>query len=655
MNQYFNSKSLYIIPVVFLIVLLFRILYSYHETQVQVYNFVKKEAQVLNAHAMAHRNYYQKLFLNKTIQLNEKTLPALPAYSSYAISKTFSNNNILNIKIQTVSDRARNPKNKADKSELQAIRFFKNNPKATEYFSDKENEYFQYASALKIEKRCLKCHAEKEKAPLFIQKKYNEAYGYKLGELRGIMSIKIPKDKVNSYFIPQFFYSVFYDFLLLVVLFIIIYMIIKKSKKINAFLEQKIQYKTNELKTTLITDRLTRLPNRLKLIEDLQNKDKYPSKYLALINIDNFKSINDFYGHKTGDKLLKQIAQTIHKQCTGTGTMLYKMPSDEYAIFSVATIKEKDFIKNIYRLINIIQETAYLTDDVNTLYITLSCGIAVNEDDIITKADMALQVAKNDKKNVIRYDDSIDTSKQVNKNIQCITLLKNAIHNDYIQPYFQPIYNIKTKKIEKYEALVRIVLANGEIITPNSFLEISIKSKLYPNITKIMIEKSFAFFQDKSYEFSINLSINDIFNKKTVAFIMQQLEMFPQPQRVVFEILESDKIGDYLDVKSFIKDVKKLGCKIALDDFGSGYSNFSHVLELNVDYLKIDASLVKDIRTNENSKKITQTIIAFAKNIGLKTIAEYVEDEESFIILEEMDIDFIQGYYIGKPAKNLLT
>lgn len=263
MNQYFNNKSLYIVPVVFLLVLLFRILYSYHEMQLQVYNFVKKEAEVLNAHAMAHRNYYQKLFLNKTLELNEKTLPALPAYSSYDISKTFSNNNILNIKIQTVSDRARNPKNKADTSELKAIKYFKKNPTAKEYFSDKNNEYFQYASALKIEKRCLKCHASKEEAPLFIQKKYNEAYDYKLGELRGIMSIKIPKNKINNYFIPQFLHSVFYDFLLLVVLFIIIYLIVKKSNKINNFLEQKIQYKTNELKQTLITDRLTQLPNRL--------------------------------------------------------------------------------------------------------------------------------------------------------------------------------------------------------------------------------------------------------------------------------------------------------------------------------------------------------------------------------------------------------
>jgi len=653
MDQYFNNKILYAIPIIFLIVLLFRISYSYHETKSQVYDFAKKEAEVLNAHAMAHRNYYQKLFLDKVIPLNAKTLPALPAYSSYEISKTFSKNNILNIKIQTVSDKARNPKNLADTDELNTIKFFKKNPKAKEYFNDKNGDYYQYASALRMERKCLQCHDSKQKAPLFIQKQYSKAYDYKLGELRGIMSIKIPKNKINSYFMSHFFYSVIYDFLLFIVLFVILYNIVKKSKNINNFLEYQIHLKTNELKQTLVTDNLTKLPNRLKLIDYIKNLHNASSVHLALVNIDGFKDINDFYGHKIGDKLLKQIASTIVNLCKNKSTNVYKLPSDEYAIFSVADVKASDFIKNIRTLINKIQETNYLIDG-NSLYITVSCGVASNENDLITKADMALQLAKENKKSLISYSSSIDTAEQVNKNIQCITLLKDAIHNDQIQPYFQPIYNVKTKKIEKYEALVRIKTQDGKIIVPNSFLDISIKSKLYPNITKIMIEKSFAFFQNTDYEFSINLSINDIVNKKTMDFIMKSLHQYNNPSKVVFEILESDKIGNYDDIKLFIHNVKELGCKIALDDFGSGYSNFSHVLELNVDYLKIDASLIKNITTDKNSRKITQTIITFASNIGLKTIAEYVENEESLNILNDMGIDFIQGYFIGKPAPELL-
>ncbi len=181
------------------------------------------------------------------------------------------------------------------------------------------------------------------------------------------------------------------------------------------------------------------------------------------------------------------------------------------------------------------------------------------------------------------------------------------------------------------------------------------KSKLYPRITKIMIEKTFAFFENKEYEFSINLSIEDVLNKKTKEFIIQKIESFPRPEKIVFEILESEKIENYEELKDFIQTIKHCGCKFAIDDFGSGYSNFAHVLELNVDYLKIDASLVKYITTDENSRVITKTIINFASTLGLKTIAEFVEDKDALVMLEKMGIDYIQGYYIGKPQEGLNT
>ena len=131
------------------------------------------------------------------------------------------------------------------------------------------------------------------------------------------------------------------------------------------------------------------------------------------------------------------------------------------------------------------------------------------------------------------------------------------------------------------------------------------------------------------------------------------MEGFNNPSRIVFEILETEEIENYSELKDFIKKVKQFGCQIAIDDFGSGYSNFAHILELNIDYLKIDASLVKYISTDDNSKKITQTIINFAKDLGMKTIAEFVEDEVSLNMLESMGCDYIQGYYIGKPQKGL--
>ena len=654
MDKYLNRKILFIIPIIFLLVLLFRIVYSYNDTQKQMQEFALKEAKVLKSYALAHRYYYQDLYFNKTIPLSEKTLKGLPAYSSYYINQKFSHNNPFSISLQTVSDRARDPKNKADQAELKAIEYFKKHPQEKEYFSSNEEGYYQYAAALKIEKKCLNCHASKENAPLFIQKRYDTAYDYKLGEIRGVLSVKIPKEKLNEYFMSHFKSSVVYDSFAFIVLFIIIYLITQKSKNLNNYLRQTVQIQTQRLKETLVRERLTGLPNRLKFLEDIRNAKTDASKHLALINIDNFKDINDFYGHAIGDKLLLQVAHKIDEFCHDSMTVVYKLPSDEYAVFTKADISPISFKTKIEKLLSAIQKHEYHIENY-TVFITVSCGIASNVDELIIKADMALQVAKQSKTDLVIYDNLVDSTESVNKNIQGIALLKDAIANDKIEPYFQAIYNLHTKKIEKYESLVRIIGHDGEVISPYQFLDIAIKAKLYPHITYTMIEKTFAFFEDKEeFEFSINLSIDDMLNEKTVAFILDKLSKYKNPNRVVFEILESNEIANYEDIKNFIKKVKAYNVKIAIDDFGSGYSNFSHVLELNVDYLKIDASLIKNIITDENARKITQTIVTFAHNIGLQTIAEFVEDQESLELLEKLGVDFIQGYYISKPSPTLL-
>ncbi len=652
MNKTFRSKILYIIPIMFLVVIIFRITYNYQSTTQESYNFAKKEAEVLNSHAMAHRNYYQELFISKILLLSEDTLYGLPAYASRPISETFSKDNPLNIQIQTVSDRARNPLNNANKDELKAINFFINNPDETKYFSDDNDEFFQYASALRIKPVCLTCHGKKEDAPQFIQDSYPNAYDYKIGDVRGIMSIVIPKEMVNEYFFKHLSRAILYDLLLFIALFITTFYLIKRSKKLNDYLEFEVKSKTDELKDSLITDRLTQLPNRLKLLEDVKEHDETPHRHLAILNIDRFKDINDFYGHKTGDEILQQTTSIIKKVCTCPNSTVYKLPSDEYAIFTTSDISTDQFYININKTIASIQETEYKAND-NIIFVTISCGIASNRDYIITKADMALQIAKNDKRSVITYDDSLDTSEIINQNIQGVALLKDAIKNDNITPYFQPIYNVKTQKIEKYESLARIVLEDGKVIAPYKFLDIAIKSKLYPSITRNMIRKSFEFFNDYDYDFSINISINDVVNSNTSDFIIKSLEDFEKPQKVVFEILESDKIGNYQEMKEFISKVKKFGCRIAIDDFGSGYSNFSHILELDIDYIKIDASLVKNVAIDKNAEKITKTIIKFASSLDIKTIAEFVEDKKSLEILKEMGVDYVQGYYIGKPESGL--
>lgn len=645
-----NNKFLKAIPVMFTIVMAIKIIYSYYDTKDREYNFAKSEAEVLNSYVLEHRHYYQNLFLNGNLEINEKSLPAVPAFSATPISKSFSQNNPLNISVKTVSENPRNPNNQADSKELRAIEYFKKNSSATTYFSEDDKDIYQFGSVLKIEQRCLKCHGNKENAPEFIQNKYDTAYNYKIGDIRGIVSIQIPKYNLDAYFFKNFTKSILFDILLSILLFSGVAYIIKHSKKLNEILEDKVIEKTKELKESFLTDKLTALPNRLKLIEDIENNLNTHSRHLALINIDSFKHINDLYGYEFGDKVLLEVANRIRNFCNKLNHV-YKLPNDEFAVFTTDSLSDREFFTSIKELMEKIEEKTFDIDN-ESIFVSFSCGIASNQEQILIKASAAIQIAKKEARSIIVYDNSLDAKEQISKNIDTLLMLKDAIANDNIVPYFQPIYNVKTKQIDKYEALARVITNDAKVVTPFLFLDVAIKSKLYPEITKTMINKTFEFFKDKDFEFSLNLSILDIHNQETMRFIENKLSNY-DAKKVTFEILESDKIDNYEDLKTFIQIVKKYGSKVAIDDFGSGYSNFSHIFALNVDYLKIDASLVKFITTDNSSRVIVKTIINFASNLGLKTIAEFVEDKDSLDILEKMGIDYVQGYYIGKPLSQL--
>ena len=651
MEKILNAKSLYLIPILFLLIILFRAYFSYADMKAKEYDFAKQEAQALDALSIAHRNYYQKLFLDKKIKLDDSTLVALPAYSSYYISNEFSKNNSFKISIRTVSDRARNRLNRAEYDDLAVINFFKKHKDIDIYFSDKNKKFYHYASALRIKKGCLKCHSTPQKAPKVIREKYITAYGYKLGDVRGIMSVKIPKETIDRYFFKYFRSSLIMEMGIFIALFVIIYFIISRIKAFNSILESEVQSKTKAINELLLVDTLTGLPNRRKFIQDMNKYKMLSSRHLAIINIDRFKDINDFYGNDLADELLKKVAYHLQTMKHFKTHIVYRLTGDEYAIFCLSGILEYEFVEKIRVLVDEIESNIYTIYD-NDLSIGLGCGTASNVEDIVKKADMALKVSKYTNKSITTYSPDIDTSKQVAKNIESVKFLKDAIANNDVVPFYQPIYSIKESKITKHECLVRIV-KGSKVVSPYEFLDIAVKSKLYPNITKIMIEKAFAYFKDKDYEFSINLSLDDMTNPSTTEFIIDKLRHYANSQNVVFEILENDKLGNYKSAKEFIAKAKFFGVKVAIDDFGSGYSNFAHILKLDIDYLKIDASIVKNIKSDNISRKIVATIVRFASGLNIQTIAEYIEDQESVDILRDLGVDFLQGYFISKPLPEI--
>jgi len=410
-----------------------------------------------------------------------------------------------------------------------------------------------------------------------------------------------------------------------------------------------IGIKTDITKITnaLITDFLTGYENRFKLNSDISESENLS---IAIFNIDNFRQFNDFYGHSFGDKIIISIANIITNIISEHKNLkFYRLQSDEFAV--LAQNEEKDtFIDIIYKILTYIKSNN-ITLDQEVVFIRCSCGISFeSKENLFSTADMALKVAKKSNDDYIIFDESISLNQEYEKNIKCTRKLSNAIKEGYIITYYQPIVNNSDLSYEKYECLVRMIDGN-RVISPYFFLEVAKQTRQYLDITKTVIYQSFEMFKDKEAEFSINLSIMDILEEQIVEYIFMMLEKYKIGSRVVFEIVESEYIENFEGVMSFINRAKKYNCKIAIDDFGTGYSNFEYIVKLKADYLKIDGSFIKNIDKDENAFLVVSTIVKFSKKLGMKIIAEFVENEKILKIVKDLGIDYSQGYYFSEPKR----
>lgn len=406
--------------------------------------------------------------------------------------------------------------------------------------------------------------------------------------------------------------------------------------------------KTEELKRNLRFDSLTHIGNRYKLIEDVS---KYINPCIAMLDIVSFSDVNDFFGYKTGDSVLKIVARKIEELLIDKENYaIYRDHSDVFCIIAENEDKDK-FLKNIEYISKTIGKVS-ISIKGRELYIQLSYVFSFEPKENLLETVNIIKRYSKTNKNTIIYDRDLELEKDYEKNIFWTLKIKKALDEDKIVPYFQAIYNLKTNKIEKYEALVRLIDGNN-VISPYYFLDISKKSKQYLQLTKTMIEKTFEYFKDKDFEFSINLTFEDIKSEYISSFIIELLKKYKIGHRVVFEIVESEGIDSFRKINEFFVIIREYGCKIAIDDFGSGYSNFEYLAKLNVDYIKIDGSLIKDILINTSSQNIVSMLVNFAKGQKVKTIAEFVSNKDILNKVRELGIDYVQGYYIKEPIASI--
>jgi diguanylate cyclase (GGDEF)-like protein len=400
----------------------------------------------------------------------------------------------------------------------------------------------------------------------------------------------------------------------------------------------------------LYHDQVTKLPNRNALIKQINSTSNM--SLLALVDIDKFSILNDLYGEKNGDRILLEFSLKLKEYFSDDYT-IYRVGADKFVVLCTCS-NEMQCRNDFKQLCNqfAMEISLYGIELPETdIDLNITIGIALSDDKhAFEYAQRAVQKARSQYLQILEYDASQFNKKEdIEENIKWIKKIKNGFDNNNFQPYFQPIIDAHTQKVYKYEALIRYIEDDGTEIAPYIFLPIAKKAKLFPIVIKLMLNGVIEIIKEKNIRVAVNISFDDIVNQYTQEFIFNTLKQNQEAAKLLdFEILESEEIEDFDLVKTFILKIKEYGCNIGIDDFGAGYSNFNMIEALNVDFVKIDGSLIVDIDIKPKQALIVETISQFCKKLGVKTVAEFVSTEKIYHLCTDLGIDYMQGWYFGK-------
>ena len=406
-------------------------------------------------------------------------------------------------------------------------------------------------------------------------------------------------------------------------------------KKMNKRLKDEVKKAVTEKLKAIYEDNITGCFTKAKM-----SVDKNSEKYAIILNIRNFSKINSVYGFFVGDEVLR----TVCKELKEIKQNVYRLDADEFIIFS------NDYKKDIEK----IKEAFNKEIKINNLYFKLSFyfGVAENNEDILRHLTVALKTAKKNLSDYFVFKK--EEEKEFEDFFKFNDYLLKAIHNKEgysIEPYFQGIYSYKNKKIVKYEALARLIVKE-RVYTPYYFIDIAKTSGFITDLTNIMIEKSMKAAKEYGFDVSINLTEEDFLRDDLIDFLYDKTKKYDlKPSSVTFEILENIANKQMNIINDKLKILKKLGFKIAIDDFGVENSNFEKIAVLEIDYVKIDAKFIKNICHDEKSRILVESIVYFAHKLNIEVVAEFVENKEIDNILKELNIDLAQGYFYSKPHK----
>jgi len=412
-------------------------------------------------------------------------------------------------------------------------------------------------------------------------------------------------------------------------------------------------YRYYNFRQKILVDPLTGANTKLYM-EEFFNRNPVDHFNAILLDIDEFKEINRTFGYTYGDQVLKEFVAFL-RTLLPTEASVIRMGGAE---FFVVLDKKEPLEETVEKIFYECRKKCYLEESEN-VSITLSVsGLDIPEgtveiQHVLRLLDEALMKIKSRGKNNYTLLNISTYQELKNRDIEYI---KKALDEERIVCLYQPIYHARTKQIRKYEALVRLVDEddNTHLITPDKFLSAIKRTNYYIKMSKLVLRDVFRMLEKyPKSEFSVNLDLDDLYNHDMMHMIIEYLYTHKTlASRLTFEIIEENEIHDYERANFIFKQLREFGSKVAIDDFGSGYSNYNYLIRLDIDTLKIDGSLIRELEhDNLRAKEVIASIKALSDRFGYELIAEYVANEKIYDEVCALGIDFVQGYYLGTPKK----
>jgi len=415
------------------------------------------------------------------------------------------------------------------------------------------------------------------------------------------------------------------------------------------------RYKANQTYDKYIyTNNVTGLKNKLKLTEELRVRKR---RNLTLVRIQNYDDIVRLKGQLIADQVVKQFSnRLITYQYPGLDIEVFHVQENVFALHLINELPDINFVDAGHVLFNLLVQFDYGSNDGANIRLNVHIGGVSTEEDALVLANMALYEAAEKNLKMVRYSEESDWPKHYSEELLNHKILVESIKNRNLIAYYQPIFEINSKKVTRYEALARIVDDNDEIVLePDKFIPLANRSRLSHKVTKVMLTNVIKKIRGTDVKVSINISAHDLEDFRTSEYIYWTIRRSNLGKQISLEILEDQKITDYHKIKKSLSKIRTLGCGIGLDDLGKHYSNLDRLLQLPLDFIKIDGGIISQLTGNKDVVNLLNEIVHFAKDRGLKTTAEFCSSEEIYHAVKSLGIDEVQGFYLGKPSEEFLV